>query len=136
MRGSAVVTGLALTGMLTACSSALAPPDPTGDGGASDASDGSVVTCMRTSDPPCAMPVPSYANAIAPILHAACIRCHAPGTGMALTSLNTYADVDSVTGSILATVLSCDMPPSDQPQLSDADRAALLDWISCGAPDN
>jgi uncharacterized membrane protein len=34
---------------------------------------------------------------------------------------------------ILVRVRSCLMPPADQPQPTDAERAALLAWLVCGA---
>ncbi len=37
---------------------------------------------------------------------------------------------------MLTMVVQGGMPPVNGPQLTSAQRAALTDWLECGAPDN
>jgi len=78
---------------------------------------------------------PSYATEIAPIIQEACVPCHGPG-GSAGFYENTYAAVHAQYGNMLEFTNSCEMPPLNGPQLSDAQRVALTAWLRCGAPDN
>jgi hypothetical protein len=87
----------------------------------------------------CQTPVPSYAHDIAPVLDRTCnSTCHAPGVGP--WPLNTYENVYDW-GSIVAGDLEyCVMPPPDagagNGNLSDQERATILNWLGCGAPNN
>jgi hypothetical protein len=109
---------------LAACSS----------GGPASADAGSPSGCVR-SDPSCAAPAPSYATTVHPIVEATCVNCHHPGSNLAQTSLATYEDVQLEFGAALGQVSSCLMPPAGY-TLSTEDRAELLSWLACGAPDN
>jgi hypothetical protein len=118
-------------------------------------------TCMpavaKTCDGGCCLgsacfPVPSYSTDIVPILHARCSPCHFEGGiedfggpgGLPLTS---WASVDNADIAIQNQVARCLMPPIDgihtkmihvdaAAPLSSAQRATLLDWLACGAPNN
>ena len=109
-----------------ACSSA--PGDPV-DAGAQ------ATTCVR-SDPSCGNDPPSYMTTVHPILEAACVTCHYPGSNLAESSLATYEAVQGVSGAALGQVESCLMPPPGAPMLTDAQRNAVLAWLVCGAPAN
>jgi hypothetical protein len=111
-----------------------------GCGGASSAPADAAVgasSCVRvTTSPTCASPVPSYSATIHELLVSTCANCHYPGSGRAQSSLTTYDDVQLVYGSALGQVSACLMPPPDNPSLTEAQRAELIDWLACGAPDN
>jgi mono/diheme cytochrome c family protein len=79
--------------------------------------------------------VPSYKTEIFPILQSGCIPCHGPD-GTAGYYETTYADVAGQRESIESFVSICNMPPANGPQISTAQRIALLEWLSCGAPNN
>jgi hypothetical protein len=87
----------------------------------------------------CQTPVPSYAHDIAPVLDRTCNNtCHAPGVGP--WPLTDYANVADW-GSIIAGDLEqCVMPPPDagagNGNLTAQERAAILNWLGCGAPNN
>jgi uncharacterized membrane protein len=87
--------------------------------------------------PSCPSTVPSYAGEIAPLIQERCFPCHdqggAAGPNWVLTS---YAAVSRQYPEILNQVYSCEMPPADSNQLSASERAALLAWLVCMAPDN
>jgi mono/diheme cytochrome c family protein len=83
----------------------------------------------------CSTALPSYSADIAPIFTASCISCHGVDGGPSYYPLTTYAESASVRTQILEQVLVCLMPPSPA-VLSDAERAAVLTWVSCGAPNN
>lgn len=78
---------------------------------------------------------PSYAREIAPILEERCNACHYrgnPGSGVSL------ADHDAVFArrqTVQSRIYSCVMPPEAAPPLEPTERAALLEWLVCGAPD-
>ena len=84
-------------------------------------------TCSAT-DIPTACPsggAPSYSQSVAPIISAQCSGCH---------SFGGYASTAAKQSSILSRVGNCSMPQGSS--LSAADRATLLDWAVCGAPNN
>jgi hypothetical protein len=72
---------------------------------------------------------------VAPILAAKCVVCHEPG-GQSLHYLQTYAEVSGLHGTVLNMVSSCRMPPSGATPLTASERADLLGWLVCGAPDD
>ena len=121
----ACALALPVLGGVGACSSSSTSPD-----GASDAA-----MCTR-ADPTCPADVPSYATMIHPILLSTCATCHYPASPYAESSLVTYEDVALVYGAALGQVSACLMPPPARPQLTDEQRAALLGWLACGAPEN
>ncbi len=80
--------------------------------------------------------MPSYATEVHAIFVDACVTCHYPGSGSAESPLATYEQVHLVYGSTLGQVSSCLMPPRGSPPLTEGDRAVLLAWLACGAPEN
>jgi hypothetical protein len=60
--------------------------------------------------------------------------CHAPGAGP--WPLTTYQDVAAWTAPIQMDIQGCTMPPPDAGTISSTDRAMVLDWLACGAPNN
>ncbi len=50
--------------------------------------------------------------------------------------LIAYGDVSDWASLINFDVKGCAMPPADAGPLTNADRATLLNWIACGAPNN
>ena len=81
-------------------------------------------------------PAPTYAADVAPILAAACTRCHAPGGAAEGDDLTTAAGVHRKGSTVLTQVQSCLMPPAaaERP-LTAAERDTLVRWFACGAPD-
>jgi hypothetical protein len=100
-----------------------------------DGGEDAAPACER-ADPTCPNDVPSYAKTVEPILNVNCVDCHHPMSTLAQTSLATYPSVHLVFGAALGQVSSCLMPPAGKPPLSDEERAALLAWLACGAPNN
>lgn len=102
------------------------------DGAANDPS------CTAEAPPStCPSAVPSWSTEVSEIFAVRCSPCHFPGGVQASAEdYSTYAGVARVTGTIEGQVASCAMPPSDAGALSSGDRAALLTWIVCGAPNN
>lgn len=126
MRRAALLVACAFAAL--GCSASDASPD------IPDARSDAYV-CMR-ADPSCTTPAPSYASIIKPILATSCVTCHYPGSNLARTSLASYSAVQLAYGAALGQVSACLMPPSNEPQLTEEDRATLLAWLACGAPDN
>jgi hypothetical protein len=105
--------------------------------------------CGKSSDPPpsctfidastCQNPIPSYARDVAPVLDRACnSTCHAPGVGpWPLTDWGNVSDWGSIVG---GDIEQCSMPPPDAAagngSLTDQERATILNWLVCGAPNN
>jgi hypothetical protein len=83
----------------------------------------------------CDQPVPSYQTDVLPILQSDCIVCHGPG-GTAGYDETSYADVYNQLSPIFSQVATCEMPPLNGPELSNAQRTTLIDWLACGAPNN
>ena len=117
---------------LLACTSGPSrPPDIV------DAADAAPEACP--SDLPAACPAapPSYRSDVLPTLQRRCWACHTDGGIEALKhDLGTYPSVFRQRGSILTQVYGCLMPLADASALSPDERAALLAWLVCGAPDN
>jgi hypothetical protein len=95
--------------------------------------------CTYIDASACINPPPSYATDIAPMLDQACnSTCHAPGVGP--WPLSNYDDVFDWADIISNDVSLCKMPPEDagagNGQLTDTQRATLLDWVACGSPNN
>jgi hypothetical protein len=127
MRGPARSSGaasaiLALAG-LAACGSP--PPD------AADAA------CSLKVPASCLSPAPSYRTDIQPIVDRSCGPCHLPGgVSAAKHDFSTYAGIYSQRGTVLGFVSTCAMPLAGAPPLPHADGETLLDWLTCGAPQN
>ena len=110
---------------------ALLGPSCTGSSGTGGAGGG----CPNDLPPACPSNAPGYKATIAPILGVACRSCHEPG-GSSLHYLQTYDEVFALRGPVLDQVYACKMPPSSYPALSPAERADLLAWLVCGAPND
>jgi peroxiredoxin len=86
----------------------------------------------------------TYANQIAPILHARCVACHQTGE-IAPFPLTSYADASGWADTIREVVESRRMPPwfanpkygkfSNDCRLSDEETRLLCTWIDNGAPE-
>ena len=87
----------------------------------------------------CTQPVPSYSEDIVPVLDRDCNNtCHAAraGRGAGPSPLTDWADVVAWSDAIAVNLRTGAMPPSDAGTLANGDKALVLDWLSCGAPDN
>lgn len=85
----------------------------------------------------CPAVVPSYSKDVAPVIARRCAPCHAPGGLESNRPYQTYDQVKSVQVGILFQVRSCKMPPADGgTPLSDDEKATLLGWLYCDAPNN
>jgi hypothetical protein len=94
-------------------------------------------------DPPtCPDPQPSYAGEVAAIIQTFCVNCHGPGGQESNRPFVTYADISANNnlgvnvGPMQRQVLGCLMPLADAPQPSADQKAALVGWLTCGAPNN
>jgi hypothetical protein len=131
---AALLAGAAL--VVPACSSSPQGASPS-DAGV-DAEDAAPFVCP-TNDVPktCPSPAPSWSADVQPILAARCWSCHADG-GVAVQDmdLGSYASVYGGRTTVLSQVYGCRMPPSGEPQLTPAERATVLGWFACGAPND
>jgi hypothetical protein len=74
---------------------------------------------------------------VEPIIDQTCNRCHGVGgVEQPAFDFSTYQGVHKNFGSILDSVYSCTMPPSDAGALSPETRQTLLAWLVCTAPNN
>lgn len=72
-----------------------------------------------------------------PILGAKCNNCHSGEAG--LWPLTDYHKVTAWRDLVFLDVVQCTMPPVDAgagAALSEVERATLLAWLACGAPNN
>ena len=88
-------------------------------------------------DTDCATASPFYAD-VAPIFAARCSVCHYPGGFETKYQFDTYAQIMSnmTNTHALTQIYSCRMPPSCAPNLTAEERATMLKWLVCGAPEN
>jgi hypothetical protein len=94
---------------------------------------GGGAACPNDLPASCPTPAPTYAD-VAPIFHAVCNTCHAPDGQVPEKPLTSYAEVFSRRATVLTTVYGCKMPPEGALPLRADQRAALLAWLVCGAP--
>jgi hypothetical protein len=83
----------------------------------------------------CVDPSLGYDAGIAAILSDRCRPCHAAGGVEASVLLTDYPHVSGARMTVGNQLVTCSMPPQGSPQLSDAERKQILDWLSCGAPE-
>jgi hypothetical protein len=84
----------------------------------------------------CPTPAPSWKNEVQAIVEERCVTCHSPGGQEPQYDYTTYAGVFKEHVTMEAQLLSCIMPPNTAEAPTDAERATLLAWFVCGAPDN
>jgi hypothetical protein len=127
-----VRTGILLLGLALAAACGTNPSNP-------DAANDPPANCLVIDASACNMPMPSYANDVAPVLDQACnSTCHAAGVGP--WPLDNYDDVSDWAPIIAGDVSTCRMPPEDAGAgnglLTAAQRTMILDWVACGSPNN
>lgn len=98
--------------------------------------DGASSACPNDLPASCPSPAPGYAAEIAPIVKARCLLCHDAGGVASDRPLSPYAALYARRSAVLNQVHGCTMPPSGATAPTEAERAALLGWLVCGAPDN
>ena len=131
---SVAVAALVLGGAFAACSSDQAQKRT--DASQVTPEGGVVPACGSDATPTCPAPKPSYKADVVPILDAECNTCHIGGpTGP--WPLSDYQSLLDWKLQVLGDMLHCTMPPEDAGHaISDADRATLIGWLACGAPNN
>jgi hypothetical protein len=131
-RSLAGVGAVALLRLLLGCSDDP-QPDPPDVGGA-----GGVGSCPNDlpSSASCDSELPSYRLDAAPIIERRCNSCHFPGNSQSEDVFADYAGVFSRRQTVLTRIYSCVMPPAAAAALTLEERATLLQWLVCGAPDN
>lgn len=93
-------------------------------------------TCPNDLPSSCPMPTPSYKDDISGIMDSHCNGCHGPGGTAPEKPLLTYADLFRQRSAVLNQVYSCAMPPASERPMTPQQRAKVLAWLVCGAPDN
>ena len=109
------------------------------NGSAPDAGDPLPSSCTALDASVCTSPPPSFSADVMPIVNRACnATCHAPGVGP--WPFTSYDDVHDWETIIQGDIIRCSMPPADAAAangvLTDSERATILDWMACGAPNN
>lgn len=93
-------------------------------------------SCPNDLPTACPTPAPSYSSDVAPIVKERCLLCHGPGGPQASVPLADYASIHARRTTVLTQVYGCRMPPAGAAELTSDERATLLAWLVCGAPDN
>ena len=97
---------------------------------------GGEMSCPNDLPGACPSTPPSYSRDISQVISARCFPCHAPGGQEAVKPLTTYQQVFDQRGPVLDQVYHCLMPLAGSPQLTATERAQLLAWLVCNAPNN
>jgi hypothetical protein len=105
-----------------------------GDGGPPAPSDGG--SCPRDLPAACPPTPPSWSATVQAIVQTRCTGCHSRFGVESNRPLDGYARVYAQRGPALNQIYACRMPPADAPALTPDERAALLAWFVCGAPEN
>ncbi len=98
--------------------------------------DGGNGTCANASAPTCPATPPSFSGEVNTLIQSRCVGCHAPGGLASNRPFTSYDVIKNQAGPMLNQLFNCRMPPADAPQPTDAERATLLAWLACGAPNN
>jgi hypothetical protein len=94
-------------------------------------------TCPSELPESCPSPPPSYRDEIMPIVEARCYPCHdSEGMEASRHDFSTYEGLHAQRVDTLSAIYDCIMPPADGGVLLPEERAALLGWLVCHAPDN
>jgi len=95
-----------------------------------------VPACNAELPDACPTPGPKYATEVVPILDAKCDTCH-DGKEGGPWPLTTHVDVTHWLTAVTSVLIDCTMPPpTGTEKLTPDERATLLNWLKCGAPDN
>jgi hypothetical protein len=86
-------------------------------------------------DSDCASATPSYARQVSGVMEQYCEVCHLPGNGRSSTLLTNYDQIYSERRTAFTQIYNCEMPTGHR-QLTAENRALLLKWFVCGAPNN
>jgi len=92
--------------------------------------------------PVCPTPPPSYSGQVRAVIQTFCLGCHAPGGQESVRPFTTYdeifanGDLSVNVGPMQRQLLSCQMPPATSAQPTPDEKAALVGWLTCGAPNN
>lgn len=93
--------------------------------------------CPKDLPATCVMPAPSWSKDINPIFVRACVSCHGPDGGQQNKPFTTWFEVAARRSMVLSQVYGCRMPEPDSGiTLTSDERATLLHWLVCGAPQN
>ncbi len=110
---------------LGACASGSEPVDP-----------GPACTTALPSSDDCATAAPSYTNDIAPLVGGRCLGCHFARNPNSSVVLETQSEIYDQRQLVETQLYRCAMPPSTGTPLTSDERAELLKWLVCGAPNN
>lgn len=128
-RARLIVAVASLLACAAACGSAPAI--------APDASAPEAGVCPEDLPAACPATAPRYQAEIALILASKCASCHgAGGTASSRFDTSSYDRVYSARATALSQIYDCRMPPANAVALSPGERAALLTWFVCHAPNN
>lgn len=118
---------VALARGAVACSSSSDAPSGATDAGA----------CPQDLPQACPTPPPSFQADVHDIVTRRCGSCHTDG-GVAAPShdFSSYAAIYRQRSAVLNQVYACKMPLPDAGQPTAEERAQLLGWLVCGAPNN
>ena len=96
----------------------------------------SAAACSQDLPATCPSNVPSYQVDVAPIFAGRCVICHSPDGSDSQRDYANLAAIYANRGAILDQVYACRMPPNGSAEPSTTERATLLAWLVCGAPNN
>ena len=86
-------------------------------------------------DSDCASTTPSYALQVSGVMQQYCEVCHLPGNGRSSTLLTNYDQIYAERRTAFTQIYNCEMPVGHR-ELTPENRALLLKWFVCGAPNN
>lgn len=104
---------------------------PAGDM-ASGTGDGACPRDLPSRDA-CLDGAPTYVRDTAAIVERRCATCHYPDNPFSEAVLVEYEALLARRQTLLSRIYACVMPPEGAPALSASERAALLEWLVCGA---
>lgn len=91
--------------------------------------------CAQVTPMSCSSDIPSYAWGVSDLISRYCLGCHGSGGGDTGYDFSTLQSVQGAAGDMAMELATCAMPVSG-PAPSDAERQALITWLTCGAPNN
>jgi hypothetical protein len=86
-------------------------------------------------DSDCPSAAPSYSQQVSGVLEQYCEVCHLPGNGVSSHVFSNYDEIFATRRTMLTQIYGCRMPVGPR-RLTAEDRAVLLKWFVCNAPNN
>lgn len=93
-------------------------------------------TCPSDVPSTCSTTPPSWQGEVQAVVQRRCASCHSSRGAASSHPFSTWAEANDHQALMLDQLATCRMPPAGASALTSTERAALVGWLVCGAPNN